>query len=270
MPFAQLENRKLYFERVGQGTPLILHGHNHRWYMPYQVPYFSQFYDVIVFDRRGCGRSDDAPGPWTAANLAADIIGLMDALDVPQAIVGGISLGGVVSSQFGLDYPERAHAIVVGHTVPYLWPLGAEWVQQQQAALRGETPIIVHQPRSYDWEAEGPPTTVEGFDQTPAGQFIATVDTSLGTAESLPKMLDVLAVWDQRPRFPECNGLDVPALVIVGGNEPQKTIEHSHIWAQQFKRGEFVILPNTHHNAGVENPIGWNAAVHGFLQRNGL
>ena len=51
----------------------------------------------------------------------------------------------------------------------------------------------------------------------------------------------------------------MPALVIVGGNEPQKTIEYSHEWRQQFKRGDFVILPNTHHNAGNENPIGWNA-----------
>ena len=270
MPHTQAGEIRLYFERVGQGIPLILHGHNHRWYMPYQVPYFSQFYEVIVFDRRGCGRSDDAPGPWTAADLAADIRNLMDALEIPKAIVGGISLGGVVSSQFGLDYSGRAHAIVVGHTVPYLWPLGAEWIQQQHAALRGDGPIIVNQPRSYTWEESGPPTTAAGFEQTPAGQFIATIDASLGTKDTLPKMLDVLTVWDQRPRFPECERLEIPALVIVGGNEPQKTIEHAHTWAQQFKRGEFVILPNTHHNAGIENPLGWNKAIHSFFKRNGL
>jgi pimeloyl-ACP methyl ester carboxylesterase len=259
---------KLYYESVGEGTPLILHAHHHNKYMPFQVPYFAQFFRTIVFDRRGCGRSDNPPGPWSAADLAGDIRGLMDELGIEKAIVGGISLGGVVSAQFGLDYPDRSLALIVGHTVPYLWPLGEEWLQQQIDAVAGKGPIIVNQPRSYDWEAEGPPTSVHGFEQTQIGTYVATIDRSLGTTESIPKMLNVLAQWDQRPRYPELQALDVPALVIVGGNEPQKTIEYAYEWSQQFKRGEFVVMPNTHHNAGMENATGWNSAVHTFLLRN--
>lgn len=270
MPYANAGNVKLYYESVGEGTPLILHAHHHRKYLPFQVPYFAQFYRVIVFDRRGTGRSDDPPGPWSAADLARDIRGLMDDLGIDKAVVGGISLGGVVSSQFGLDYPDRSLALIVGHTVPYLWPLGELWLQQQIAAVHGKGPIIVNQPRSYEWEEEGPPTSAAGFEDTDVGRYLATLDRSLGTTESLPKMLNVLADWDQRPRYPEARKLDVPALVIVGGNEPQKTIEYAYEWSLQFKRGEYVILPNTHHNAGNENPIGWNRAVHTFLQRNGV
>jgi pimeloyl-ACP methyl ester carboxylesterase len=270
MPYANAGGVRLWYESLGEGTPFILHAHHHRKYIVHQAPYFAQFYRVIVFDRRGCGRSDDPPGPWSAADLAGDIRNLMDALDLEKAIVGGISLGGVVSAQFGLDYPDRAHALIVGHTVPYLWPLGEEWLRQQIAAVNGEGPIIVNQPRSYDWEAEGPPTSGPGFAESETGRFLATLDASLGTQESLPKMLAVLGNWDQRPRYPELHRLDVPALVIVGGNEPQKTIEYSHEWSQQFTRGEFVILPNTYHNAGRENPVGWNGVVHAFLQRNGL
>ncbi len=83
-------------------------------------------------------------------------------------------------------------------------------------------------------------------------------------------MLNALMHWDQRPRYPEMARLDIPVLVIVGGNEPQKTIELSLEWSQQFKRSEYIILPNTHHAAAVENPVGWNQAVHGFLRRHGL
>lgn len=270
MPYAQAGQVKLYYESIGEGTPLILHGHHHGWYMPFQVPYFSQFYRVIVFDRRGTGRSDNPPGPWTPTDLAADLRNLMDALAIERAIVGGISLGGVVSSQFGLDYPDRALALVVGHTVPRLWPLGVEWLQQQIAAARGEAPVIVRQPRSYEWEAEGPPTIAEGFESTQAGRYLATLDTGLGGQDAILKMLHVLVDWDQRPRYPELARLEAPALVIVGGNEPPKTIELALEWHQQFKRSDFVILPNTHHNAGIENPVGWNAAVHGFLRRQGV
>ena len=57
MPYASANGIKLYYERAGEGTPLILHAHHHNKYMPFQLPYFSQFYDVIVPDRRGTGRS---------------------------------------------------------------------------------------------------------------------------------------------------------------------------------------------------------------------
>lgn len=263
---------ELFYESLGEGIPLILHGHHHQWYMPFQVPYFSRFYRTIVFDRRGTGRSSEPAGPWTAADLAADISGLMDALEIEKAIIAGISLGGVVSSQFGLDYPDRALALVVGGTVPYLWPLGADWLQQQISAAEGRGPIIVRQPRSYEWEVDGPPTIGEGFEETQIGRYIATIDNPFAgkTVSAITSVLNVLAVWDQRPRFPELAQLDVPALVIVGGNEPQKTLELSHEWSQQFKRSDFVILPNAHHNAGIEYPVEWNAAVHAFLQRNGL
>ncbi len=270
MPYAVADGIKLYYESVGDGVPLILHGHHHRWYMPFQIPYFSQFYRVIAFDRRGTGRSDDPPGPWTAGDLAADVSKLMDALHIERAIVGGISLGGVVSSQFGVDYPERTLALVVGHTVPHLWPLAEEWLRQQIAAARGNAPVITRQPRSYDWEEEGPLTTAEGFEGTPIGRYLATLESGFGSQEAVLKMLHVLLEWDQRPHYPELARLTAPALVIVGANEPQKTIELAYEWHHQFKTSEFVILPNTHHNAGTENPLAWNAAVHGFLRRYGL
>ena len=271
MPYVEVDGIRLFYERTGEGVPLILHAHHHTAWMVYQVPYFSQFYEVIVFDRRGTGRSDDPPGPWTAADLAADIRRLMDGLGIARAIVGGNSLGGVVTAQFGLDYPERAFALVIGHTVPYLWPLAREWLEEQiDLALRGE-PAVVYQPRSFAWEEQGPPTIRPGFPETAEGRFWATLDRALGRSpEGRVKSLQVLAGWDLRPRFPELRWLSLPTLVIVGANEPQKTIELAYEWHLQYANSEFVILPETHHAAAIENPVGWNRAVHGFLQRHGF
>lgn len=270
MPYAQAGEIKLWYESLGEGTPFIIQSHHHRLYLSFQAPYFAQFYRVIVFDRRGTGRSDNPPGPWIAADLAADVAGLMDTLEIESAIVGGISLGGVVASQVGLDYPDRVKALIVGGTVPRLWPLGSDWLQQQMDAAAGRGRIIVNQPRSYEWEEEGPPTIAPTWGSSDFGRYMATIDTGMGNPDAVLNMLGVLKEWDQSSRYSELQQLDVPALVIVGGNEPQKTIELSCEWSQQFKRGEFVILPNTHHGAGLENPVGWNTAVHKFLSRNGL
>ena len=270
MPYADAGGVRLYYETFGAGVPLVLQAHHHNAWMPFQVPYFSQFYRVIVFDRRGTGRSDDPPGPWSLEDLARDLRGLLDALDIEQAIVGGNSLGGAISSQFGLDYPGRALALVIGHTTPYRRPLSRQWMEEQITDAEQGSPVIVRQPRSFEWEDQGPPTVAEGFAETPVGRYLATLERGLGGREATAKMLRAMFDWDQRPRYPEMRRLGVPVLVIVGGNEPQKTIELSMDWASQFPGGEFVILPDTHHSAAAENPIGWNRAVHGFLRRSGV
>jgi pimeloyl-ACP methyl ester carboxylesterase len=271
MPRIDAGGVELFYESTGEGTPLVLQAHHHIAWMPYQIPYFSQFYRVITFDRRGTGRSASPPGDWTAADFARDLRNLLDALGIERAIVGGASLGGVISCQFGLDYPERALALVLGHTVPYLWPLGAQWLDDQiTAASKGE-PAVVNQPRSYEWEAEGPPTSNPARRGTAPAAFAATLNSGLGgTPESAVQALKALAAWDMRPRYTELNRLTVPTLVIVGGHEPQKTLELSYEWHQQIPGSEFAVLPDAYHAAAREEPVAWNAAVHGFLGRHGL
>jgi pimeloyl-ACP methyl ester carboxylesterase len=271
MPRIDAGGVELFYESTGEGTPLVLQAHHHIAWMPYQIPYFSQFYRVITFDRRGTGRSASPGGDWTAADCARDIRNLLDALEIDKAIVGGASLGGVIACQFGLDHPDRAHALIVGHTVPYLWPLGAAWLDDQIKAVEREEPAVVGQPRSYEWETAGPPTSNPARRGTPAAEFAATLGGGLGnTRESAIQALRVLRTWDLRPRYPDLNRMAIPTLVIVGGHEPQKTIELSYEWHQQIPGSEFAILPDAYHAAAREEPVAWNAAVHGFLQRHSL
>jgi pimeloyl-ACP methyl ester carboxylesterase len=98
-----------------------------------------------------------------------------------------------------------------------------------------------------------------------------TLGSGVGSEPSAAiRMMRALGAWDIRSRYPELNELSIPTLVIVGGHEPQKTIELSHEWSQQIPGSEFVIMPDAYHGAAREDPVGWNAHVHGFLQRHGL
>jgi pimeloyl-ACP methyl ester carboxylesterase len=109
---------ELYYESLGEGMPLVLQGHDHTPWLFGQAPVFSQRYRVLVYDRRGTGRSSSPDGDWSAADLAGDLVRFLDALAIERAIVGGSSLGGVITAQFAVDHPERALALVIGHTVP--------------------------------------------------------------------------------------------------------------------------------------------------------
>jgi 3-oxoadipate enol-lactonase len=271
MPRIEANGIELFFEEAGEGQPLVLQGHHHLSWMPFQVSYFSQFYRVITFDRRGTGRSASPDGNWTTADFAADLRGLLDALSIDRAIVAGASMGGVIACQFGLDYPDRAVALIIGHTVPYFREDSQRWVDEQIRIIEGGGRPIIDQPKSFPWEKSGPPTQRPGFEESETGRFLATLSAGVGnTGTDAIRMLRAIRAWDTRPRAAEMADLAIPVLVLVGGNESQKTVTLSYEWHQAIPGSEFYILPNTHHGAARENPVGWNGAVHGFLRRHGL
>jgi pimeloyl-ACP methyl ester carboxylesterase len=259
---------ELYYESLGEGTPIVFHAHDHTPWLFFQAPVFSQRYRVLTYDRRGTGRSSSPPGDWTAADLADDLVGFLDALAIERAIVAGSSLGGVVTAQFAVDHPERALALVIGHTVPYLDDVGRAWIERQVADARAGRAVIARQPADGN-EPEGPPTTDPAFAASPLGRMVATTGTGLGqTREDVARAIAVLRDWDQRPRRADLAAIDVPTLVIVGAREPRSTIDGAREWASWIPGAEFVVLPGAHHAAPREAAPAWNAAVQGFLDRH--
>lgn len=205
------------------------------------------------------------------ADFARDVRNLLDALAIDKAIVGGASLGGAISCQFGLDYPDRALALILGHTTPYRRELSTQWLDGEIEAIQRGEPPIQYQPRSFVWESQGPPTSDPAQRDSLMSEFARTLSSSLGVNDDAAvKSLLALRGWDLRPRYAELRQLQIPALVIVGGHEPQKTIELSYEWHQQIPGSEFVIMPDAYHAAARQQPVAWNAAVHAFLKRHGF
>ena len=262
---------ELFYESLGEGTPMVLQAHDHTPWLFGQAPVFSQRYRFLTYDRRGTGRSSSPPGPWTPADLASDLAAFLDALAIRRAIVGGSSLGGVVTAQFAVDHPGRVLALIIGHTVPYLDPEGAAWLEREIEIARGGGAAIVNQPRSSADENEGPPTTDPTFATSPWGRMMAATGTGLGRRpDDRARAIAVLRGWDQRPRKAHLAKIDVPTLVIVGEKEPRTTIEGSREWASWIPNARFVVLPGAHHAAPREAAPAWNAAVQRFLDENGL
>jgi pimeloyl-ACP methyl ester carboxylesterase len=95
----EVNGQKLYYEIEGEGDELLLIGGLGQdvtgW--AFQIPRFIQHYRVIAFDNRDAGRSAAASGPYTTADMAEDVAGLMDALQIRRAHVLGYSLGGAIN-----------------------------------------------------------------------------------------------------------------------------------------------------------------------------
>ena len=115
----------LSVHRAGKGMPLILlHGYpqNHNCWAKV-APTLAQHFDVIVPDLRGYGDSDapdDDPvhATYSKRRMAADIVALMDALDLPRAHVLGHDRGARVAYRFALDHPNRIDRLGIIEIVP--------------------------------------------------------------------------------------------------------------------------------------------------------
>ena len=111
---------KLAWERRGAGDPvLLIHGLGYaRWGWEPVLPGLAERFDVLLFDNRGIGESDAPPGPYTAAEMAADAIQVLDEAGVERAHVVGTSLGGMVAQELALAHPERIDRLVLACTMP--------------------------------------------------------------------------------------------------------------------------------------------------------
>lgn len=111
---------RLAWESHGDGWPLLLiQGLGYaRWSWDPVVPALAERYRVIVFDNRGIGESDKPAGPYTAAQMAADSLQVLDEAAVERAHVLGASLGGMVAQELAVAAPERVEKLVLCCTTP--------------------------------------------------------------------------------------------------------------------------------------------------------
>ena len=72
-----------------------------------QIPAFSERYRVISFDNRGIGESPTPPGPYTTAQMAEDLAGLVDGLGVERFHLLGVSMGGMIAQEYAIAHADR-------------------------------------------------------------------------------------------------------------------------------------------------------------------
>ncbi len=119
MPFARLNNQRLYYEDSGgDGLPVVMmHGFlmDQTMFAP-QVAALSPDYRVIRFDARAFGRTEWDGQPFDLYDIVADCLGLLDHLDLPAAVLAGMSQGGYIALRAALRHPARVRGLVLMST----------------------------------------------------------------------------------------------------------------------------------------------------------
>src|SRR4030042_6341962 len=118
MPIATANGIQINYKVEGQGDPLVmimgLGSPRGGWSS--QAPFFKKYFQVVIFDNRGVGKSEKPEGPYSTRMMADDAIKLMDHLGIKKARVLGASMGGMIAQELAINYPERVSKLVLACT----------------------------------------------------------------------------------------------------------------------------------------------------------
>ncbi len=115
MPSISTGTTSLFYQESGSGDPVLflpgLGADHTAWGL--QIATLQRGFRCIAVDNRDCGRSDKASAPYSIRDMAADTVGLIDALGIERAHVVGWSMGGAIAQELTLARPERVRSLAL-------------------------------------------------------------------------------------------------------------------------------------------------------------
>jgi len=254
---------RVAWERHGNGEPLLLiHGLGYgRWGWKPVLPSLAGRFDVVLFDNRGIGESDAPPGPYTAAEMAADAIQVLDEAEVERAHVVGTSLGGMVAQELALAYPERVDRLVLACTTPggpKAYPMPQVTVDLMTSAATLEPTVAL---RRFVENALAPGTVAahpELVEQIMQHRLATAQDPGAWGAQAAAG-----ATFDAHDRL---GALDAPALVQHGDEDVVVDPRNADLLVAALPDARLERFPGTGHLFFWEQPDRFVASVASFLE----
>jgi pimeloyl-ACP methyl ester carboxylesterase len=243
----QRDGLSLWFQEFGSGPAVILHtggGGDSDMFVSagYADALVEAGYRAILFDHRGHGRSA-APlrrEQHLTVEYAADVVGLLDALNLPSAAIIGYSQGMQIACALAATHSERV-AAVVGIGAVGAADDSPEWRTEAAAASR-ENGMKASMRAIAERESEPPPEwLIENLSSTDPEVFALLLEAQLDDENGL---------WDY---FADVHA---PTLLIVGEHEedddesgPGVAAQNARTAAQALRHGEAYVVPGLRHLA---------------------
>jgi pimeloyl-ACP methyl ester carboxylesterase len=225
---------------------------------------------VIRYDHRDTGQSVTyAPGApeYSGDDLVADAVGVLDALEVHRAHVVGLSMGGALAQVMGLDHPDRIASLTLVATSP------AGPGESDLPDMTDEARAAFGHVAEPDWSdraavidyatelSRSCASRSHPFDEQGTRALCARVLDRTTNIESSMKnhyALDGGGRWRER-----LGALDVPTLVVHGGEDPVFPHGHGAALAREIPGAVLLTLRGTGHELPRRD---WDVVVPAILE----
>lgn len=208
---------------------------------------------VLSPDLRGYGASRGAVATW--ADFADDLVGLLDAVRVPRAVLVGLSMGGQIALDLYRRHPERVAGLLLADTSAAADP-DPDGRRAAAAALatEGMDPYAVQ--NLYRMVRPGAPAEVA---EHVLGMMRGTDPAGAAAAQR--------ARADRPDLRAELGAIAVPTVVVVGADDDFTPPEEAAAIAAAVPGAELVVVDNAAHLPNLEQPAAFDAALDRLLAR---
>lgn len=255
------DGHEIHYEERGHGIPvLFVHG------FPLDHALWSQQLDgladrarCIAPDLRGFGASG-RDGPFTVDRFADDLVCLLDHLEVPRAVVVGLSMGGYISLALWRRHPERVRALVLADTRALPDDeAGLAKRRELLAAARASGPRVVGERMlegmvGRSTRRRSPEVVIEVqriMDRAPMAGVIGGLEAMMARPDSTPDLPTI----------------SVPTLIVVGDEDVITPPDQARAMHAAIPGSSLEVLEGAGHASNMERPAAFNHVLGEFLAR---
>jgi 3-oxoadipate enol-lactonase len=211
-------------------------------------------YRVIRYDLRGHGGSPVVPGPYSVADLADDVVKLLDGLGVDRFAYAGVSLGGAIGLQLAVTVPDRVERLIVMASAAR-FPDPPSWKARADRVRAEGTDFLVPS-RIGAW-------VTPGFAESHPEETERLLEMLRSTSrEGYAACCETIEAFDVRDQLPT---ITAPTLVIAGADDPATAPDTVRLIADGIPGARFVVVPGASHLVSAEQPEQVTAEIRQFL-----
>jgi 3-oxoadipate enol-lactonase len=215
-----------------------------------QMAAFTARFRVIRYEHRGHGGSPAPPGPYTVDALAADVLGLLDRLDIERASFAGLSLGAMVAMRIATIEPDRTDRLALcctsaGLGRPHHWAARAATARSEGMAAMTE--LVLDRWLTPAFRAQQPETVAE---------LVKTFESV--DPEGYAACCEAIGAMDQVATI---GAITAPTLVVAGAADPATPPEHAQAIHGRIAGSTLVVLDDAAHLANLDQPAAFTEAL---------
>lgn len=256
----EVGDSKIYFESHGEGPAIVfMHDgllHSEVW--DGQVDAFSVEHKFVRYDRRGYGRSDTPTAPFSNEN---DLLKLLDANDIDQAVLVGSSSAGGMAVNFALEHPERVSALIlVGAVVDGLG-------FSSHFTRRDMTNYGTDEEGRFDRFVSDPWAIAPQNKEAKARMRELLVANPNDLARGKHQFARAYKLLNPKTglALSKLHTIRVPTLIVTGAADIPDVHVHAGALESGIKGSKRVVINNVGHRSYMEKPEAFNEVVLDFL-----
>ena len=257
MPLQPVGDVKLNYQVDGSGKPIVfIHGlGSSRRDWEYQIDFFSKRYQVLTYDVRGHGASDNPPGPFSMEQFSKEAEALIRSQVMAPAHVVGISMGGMIALQLALDSPDIVRSLVVVNAGPDM--VIKNFKQRRQVWQRF---LLV---RLFGMRKVGEvlgSRIFPGEDQVDLRNLFIE-RWAENDSQAWQESLKAVVGWSVIDRLGE---IKCPVLVI-SADQDYTPVSEKEAYVTRFPDARLVVVADSHHATPVDQPEKFNQILMDFI-----